>query len=98
MTSTLATRGPQRPPVTALRKTAFVAGACYLLTFITSIPTLGLYGPVKRLNYITGTGSDSGVHLAAFMEVLLALAGVATALALYPQIIPARFNFRPEIP
>ena len=84
MTTTLLAPTAKRPPMTALRKTAVVAGACYLLTFITSIPTLGLYGPVKKLGYITGTGSDAGVHLAAFMEVILALAGVATALALYP--------------
>jgi hypothetical protein len=48
----------KRAPTTALRKTAFVAGGCYLLTFVTSIPTLALYGPVKRLNYI----ADAGVH------------------------------------
>jgi hypothetical protein len=84
MTATLLAPTAKRPPMTTLRKTAVVAGACYLLTFITSIPTLGLYGPVKKLGYITGTGSDAGVHLAAFMEVILALAGVATALALYP--------------
>lgn len=73
-----------RPARTALRKTALVAGSLYLLTFITSIPTLGLYGPVKKLNYITGSGSDAGVHLGAALEVVLALAGVGTALALYP--------------
>jgi hypothetical protein len=84
MTTTL-TRGiNERRPMTGLRKAALVAGGCYLLTFITSIPTLGLYGPVKQLDFITGSGSDAGVHLAAFMEVILALAGVATALALYP--------------
>ena len=39
---------------------------------------------MKKLGYITGTGSDVGVHLGAFIEVILALAGVGTALALYP--------------
>ena len=84
MTTTLQAPTTKRPPMTTLRKTAVVAGACYLLTFVTSIPTLGLYGPVKKIGFITGTGSDAGVHFAAFMEVILALAGVATALALYP--------------
>lgn len=84
MTTTMIAPTTQLPRKTALRRTAFVAGGCYLLTFVTSIPTLGLYGPVKKLGYITGTASDAGVHLAAFMEVILALAGVATALALYP--------------
>jgi hypothetical protein len=84
MTTTLQAPAVQRPSMTRLRKTAAVAGALYLLTFVTSIPTLGLYGPVKKLDFITGTGSDAGVQLGAFMEVILALAGVGTALALYP--------------
>jgi Domain of unknown function (DUF4386) len=77
-------RAPKRAPKTSLRKTALVAGGCYLLTFVTSIPTLALYGPVKKLNYIVGTGSDAGAHWGAVIEVILALAGVGTALALYP--------------
>jgi uncharacterized protein DUF4386 len=84
MTTTLVAPAVKHPPMTGLRKTASIAGACYVLTFITSIPTLGLYGPVKKLGFITGSGSDAGVHLGAFMEVILALAGVGTALALYP--------------
>jgi hypothetical protein len=86
MTTTLAAPAAKRAPTTGLRRTAFIAGALYLLTFVTSIPTLGLYGPVKKLDFITGTGSDVGVHLGAFMEVILALAGVGTALALYPVV------------
>ena len=42
-----------------LRKTALVAGAFYLLTFV-SIPTLALYGPVHDPNYIIGPGPDTG--------------------------------------
>jgi hypothetical protein len=84
MTTTLQAPVAKRAPMTFARKAAMVAGGSYLLTFITSIPTLGLYGPVKKLGFITGTGSDVGVHVGAFMEVILALAGVATALALYP--------------
>jgi hypothetical protein len=84
MTTTLQVPVARRVTGLPLRKTAFIAGALYLLTFVTSIPTLGLYGPVKKLDFITGTGSDFGVHLGAFMEVILALAGVGTALALYP--------------
>jgi hypothetical protein len=84
MTTTLQVPVARRATGLPLRKTAFIAGALYLLTFVTSIPTLGLYGPVKKLDFITGTGSDFGVHLGAFMEVILALAGVGTALALYP--------------
>ncbi len=86
MTATLPAPAVQRRRVTASRKAAFIAGGCYLLTFITSIPTLGLYSSVKKLDYITGAGSDFGVHLGAFIEVILALAGVGTALALYPVV------------
>jgi hypothetical protein len=84
MTATLQARAMKRPPMTASRKAAYVAGGCYLLTFITSFPTLALYGPVKKLNYITSSSSDAGVRLGAVLEVILALAGVGTALALYP--------------
>ena len=66
-----------------LRKTALVAGALYLLTFV-SIPTLALYGPVHDPNYILGPGPDTGVFVGGILEVIVALAGVGTAVALYP--------------
>jgi hypothetical protein len=64
------------------RKTARVAGALYLLTFV-SIPTLALYGPVHDPNYIVGPGPDSGVFSGAMLELIVALAGIGTAVALY---------------
>src|ERR671927_127496 len=67
----------------SLRKTALVAGALYLLTFV-SIPTLALYGPVHDPNYIVGPGPDTGVLLGGVLEVIVALAGIGTAVALYP--------------
>src|ERR671928_810161 len=66
-----------------LRKTALVAGVLYLLTFV-SIPTLGLYVPVHDPNYILGPGPDTGVFIGGILEVIVALAGVGTAVALYP--------------
>src|SRR5919199_1045987 len=66
-----------------LRKTALVAGALYLLTFV-SIPTLALYGPVHDPNYIVGPGPDTGVFFGGILEVVVALAGIGTAVALYP--------------
>jgi Domain of unknown function (DUF4386) len=66
-----------------LRKTALVAGVLYLLTFV-SIPTLGLYVPVHDPNYVLGPGPDTGVFLGGILEVIVALAGVGTAVALYP--------------
>jgi hypothetical protein len=84
MTTTLQAPVTRHAPMSFGRKSAMVAGVCYLLTFITSFPTLGLYGGVKKIGYITGSGSDAGVRLGAVLEVILALAGVGTALALYP--------------
>jgi Domain of unknown function (DUF4386) len=66
-----------------LRKTALVAGVLYLLTFV-SIPTLALYGPVHDPNYIIGPGPDTGVLVGGILEVIVALAGIGTAVALYP--------------
>jgi hypothetical protein len=69
--------------MTPLRKTALVAGVLYLLTFV-SIPTLALYVPVHDPNYILGPGPDNGVFFGGILEVIVALAGVGTAVALYP--------------
>src|SRR5919109_11010 len=66
-----------------LRKTALVAGVLYLLTFV-SIPTLFLYVPVHDPKYILGPGPDTGVLVGGVLEVIVALAGIGTAVALYP--------------
>jgi hypothetical protein len=70
-------------PTTSLRKTALIAGLLYLLTFI-SIPTLALYGSVHDPNYIIGPGSNSPVLVGGVLEVIVALAGIGTAVVLYP--------------
>ena len=66
-----------------LRKTALAAGVFYLLTFV-SIPTLALYGPVHDPKYIVGPGPDTGVLVGGILEVIVALAGIGTAVALFP--------------
>src|SRR3989449_1493120 len=68
-----------------LRKTAFAAGALYLLSFV-SIPTLFLYNPVRASNYIVGHGSDTGIIVGAILEMIVALAGIGTAVALFPVV------------
>jgi hypothetical protein len=65
------------------RKTALVAGVFYLLTFV-SIPTLFLYGQVKSANYILGPGPDTAVIIGGILEVIVALAGIGTAVTLFP--------------
>jgi len=66
-----------------LRKTALAAGVLYILTFV-SIPTLFLYGPVKSADYILGPGPDTAVLVGGILEVIVALAGIGTAVALFP--------------
>lgn len=67
------------------RRTALVAGALYLLTFV-SIPTLGLYGAVKGAGYIVGSAGDTAARLGGFLEVVVALASIGTAVVLYPVV------------
>lgn len=70
------------------RKSALVAGVLFLITFVTSIPPVfGFYPPVLNdAHYITGAGQDPRIFAGAFLEVLLAIAGIGTAVALYPVI------------
>jgi len=70
----------------SMRKTALVAGVFYLITFI-SIPTLALYVPVKNhRDWILSSGSHTGVLVGGFLEVVVALAGIGTAVTLYPVV------------
>ncbi|MDI2130656.1 DUF4386 domain-containing protein [Yinghuangia seranimata] len=69
------------------RTSARAAGACYLVTHVTSIAGLALYAPVLHdSDYVVGTGSDTRVLLGALCEVLLALSVVGTAVALFPVV------------
>ena len=67
------------------RKSALVAGVFYLLTFV-SIPTLALYAQVRDANYIVGSSADTSVLIGAVLEVIVALAGIGTAVALFPVV------------
>lgn len=68
--------------MTSSRKTALTAGVLYLLTFV-SIPTLSLYGPVHDPNYVVGLGPDTPTLIGAILELIVAIACVGTAVALY---------------
>jgi Domain of unknown function (DUF4386) len=75
-----------RTKVTGLssdRKRALTAGIFYLLTFV-SIPTLFLYNPVKSAHYIIGSGPDTGAVIGGILEIIVALAGIGTAVVLFP--------------
>ena len=75
----------ERVPMSPLRKTALIAGIAYIATFVFSIPVkFGLWVDVlDKSDFVLGAGSDSGVPLGAMFEVLTALGGVVTAVALY---------------
>ena len=73
----------ERAPMSSLRKTSLVAGLLYLLTFV-SIPTLALYRSIYGLNYIVGPSPDTAVIFGGILEIIVALAGVGTAVVLYP--------------
>jgi hypothetical protein len=86
MTTTMHATATKPAGMTSLRKTALVAGIFYLITFI-SIPTLALYGPVKNhRDWILTSGSNTAVLVGAFLEVIVALAGIGTAVTLYPVV------------
>jgi len=75
----------KRVPMDSTRKTAFVAGVFYLITFV-SIPTLGLYSTVKGKDFIISSAASTGALWGGFLEVIVALAGIGTAVALYPVV------------
>jgi Domain of unknown function (DUF4386) len=86
MTTAMRITATKRVPMDSLRKTALVAGIFYLITFI-SIPTLALYGPVKNhRDWILSSGGHTAVLAGGLLEVIVALAGIGTAVTLYPVV------------
>jgi hypothetical protein len=70
------------------RKTALVAGIFYLITEVTAIGAMLSYGPILTdpTFIVSASGDDTGVLIGAFLEVLLAIAVVGSAVTLYPVI------------
>ena len=67
------------------RGTARVAGLWFIGTFVFSIPAVLLYDPVlNNHDYILGSGFDTRISVGALLEVLLAIANIATAVVLFP--------------
>jgi hypothetical protein len=74
-----------RPMEPRHRRTARIAGVWFVITFVASIPALILYDPVLNdTGYILGAGADTRVQLGAFLEVITAIANIATAVVLFP--------------
>jgi hypothetical protein len=66
-------------------KISLTAGLLYLLTFV-SIPSIALYSQVKSTNYILGAGPDTSAIIGGILEVIVALAGIGTAVVLFPML------------
>lgn len=69
------------------RRTALVAGVCYLVTFASSIPAVFLLDPVLHdTGYVLGSGEDGRVVLGCLLDLVNAVACVGTAVALFPVV------------
>jgi len=76
---------PTRTPMSPMRKAALIAGVAYLATFVFSIPVkLWLWADVLNTSdFVLGGGSAAGVRIGAVFEILTALGGIVSAVALY---------------
>src|SRR3954470_2596484 len=84
--SAVATAPEARDPTTEApeRKRARTAGIFFVVTFI-SIAALPLYDSVLNdTRFILGGGGDLRVELGALAEILTLIAGIGTAVVLYP--------------
>jgi hypothetical protein len=83
MTSRTAVAG--KVPTDPLRRTAMIAGGLYLLTFASSIPARFFFlDPVlSDPGYIVGPGADTRVLVGGLLDIINALACIATAVVLF---------------
>jgi hypothetical protein len=62
------------------QRIARITGVLWIVTFATSIPAYLLYNPVlDNTGFITGVGSEGRVLVGAFLELLLIIANIGTA-------------------
>ena len=67
------------------QRAARIIGVLFLITFVTSITAYALYGSVlDDTRWVLGGASDGQIRLGAFLEVLLVVANIGTAVVLYP--------------
>lgn len=85
MTITVPTTTTAIAPADPTRNHVRAAGIFYLVTFAASIPALILIQPVLNdTAYITGAGQDTRVLWGCFLDFINALAGIGSAVALFP--------------
>ena len=65
---------------------ARVTGVLFLVTYITSIPAFFVFYPpvLNDPGYITGPGPDTSVLVGAFLELLLIIANIGSAVVPFP--------------
>jgi hypothetical protein len=67
------------------QRAARLFGALFILTFITSIGAVLLYGPVlDEKDFIVTSGGDGRIALGALLEVGLVVTNIGTAVVLFP--------------
>lgn len=69
----------------SLRKTSLLAGFFYLLTFV-SVPTFALYDSIHKTSYATEAVNETNVMMGGLLEIIVGLAGICTAVVLYPVV------------
>ena len=77
-----------RPATDPLRQTAFLGGLLYVITFAASIPAAFYFlAPVlDNPDYVLGLGSDARVITGGLLDVVTAIAGIGTAVVLFPVV------------
>jgi hypothetical protein len=91
MTTTVDTQaftpGASRVRMDSVRRSAFLGGLFYLITFASSIPAVFLLAPVLNdQNYIVSSGADTQVVWGNILDLVNALACVGSAVALFPVV------------
>jgi Domain of unknown function (DUF4386) len=88
MTTITAPTTTRRAPADWTRNNARAAGILYLITFAASIPAAFYFlTPVLTdPTYIVGSGADTSVIVGCLLDVVTALAGIGTAVAVYPVV------------
>jgi hypothetical protein len=67
------------------QKAARIFGGLFILTFVTSIAGLLLYGPVlDHKDYIVNGSADGRIALGALLEIGLVVTNIGTGVVLYP--------------
>lgn len=79
--------GGTRPGMSRSRRLALAGGVFYLLTFVFSIPTLGMKAPLEEAGFILGAGGGAtGVTWSVLFDFLTGITGIGTAVALWPVV------------